>query len=147
MAPSAEICGSGGNAAACGSRLGLSGTLVCPAGSADFRSHSFIRHLLEVNKPGSIKSREHFKNTLPKCGSIAGIASCGGNDSKRELAAIPGKSGSGKSTLLNILAGAYSRCFIRIGYTRFFYGIGYTIGSRRGLPDFSESPIKSRLLA
>ena len=28
-----EICGSGGNAAACGRRLGLAGTAVCPAAS------------------------------------------------------------------------------------------------------------------
>ena len=68
MASSAEICGSGGNAAACGSRLSLAGTAVCPAGSADFRNHSFIKYMLEVNKIGSIESREHFKNILPKCG-------------------------------------------------------------------------------
>jgi hypothetical protein len=30
--------------------------------------------MLEVNKIGSIESREYFENIFPKCGIIAGVA-------------------------------------------------------------------------
>lgn len=49
VAPSAEICGSGGNASACGGSLSLSGTAVCPAGSVGCRNRSFTFYTLRAS--------------------------------------------------------------------------------------------------
>ena len=101
MAPSAEICGSGGNAADCGSRLCLAGVIASAVGFAGSGNRSFTEYLLEVNEKyraldtwiskekmkeineiGSIESREHFKNILPKCGITVGAARCIGDNPK-----------------------------------------------------------------